>query len=187
MKKFFSLLLAALMLFSFCAFAEEAVSIPDAIREQAEYAAYFFYGLTLPENVAYQEVDAEDSTETALIATSADGNIVYNFHFDGAGRLIRVSYMPVNGFHYNPEADQNLTVSKLLDLIGAHLALTDESESPFSNSKKWNVYPTWKNSTEYICEFICGPGEARYDNRVTTIYYDSTYDEITHVTFTYLD
>ena len=188
MRKAILLFIPLLLLFS-ASYAEEALVIPEAQREQADYAAYCFFNISLPEDTPYQEVEFVDPTiqidawETRI----SDPNVILDFQFDDAGRLTRISYIPFTRTTETAEIDPDLTLQKICDLIGAHLGPIDEANYPFSNPKTWHLYAEWITGSNFIYEIICGPGEARYDNCLTSIHYDAAYDEITHVVFTYLD
>ena len=184
-----------ILLFLLCCFllspalAEETPTIPEAHREQADFAAHFFFNISLPEDAPYQKVEFVDPTiqidawETHI----SDPKVILDFQFDEAGRLTRVSYIPLTTAAATAEIDPDLTLQKIHDLIGAHLGIIDESSYPFSNPKTWHLYAEWNTGSNFIYEIICGPGDARYDNCVTCIHYDLSRDEISYVTFTYLD
>lgn len=188
MKKYLLILFASLLLFS-CGMAEETPTIPEAQREQADYAAYLFFNISLPEDTPYQEVDFADPTIQidAWEARISDPKVILDFQFDEAGRLTRISYIPLTAAAETAEIDPDLTHQKICDLIGAHFGPIDEANYPFSNPKTWHLYAEWITGSNFIYEIICGPGDARYDNCVTSIHYNLSRDEISHVVFTYLD
>ena len=124
-----------------------------------------------------------DAWETHI----SDPKVILDFQFDEAGRLTRISYIPLTTAAATAEIAPDLTQQKINDLIGAHLGPIDEANSPFSNPKTWHLYAEWITGSNFIYEIVCGPGDARYDNCVTSIHYDLARDEISYVTFTYLD
>ena len=188
MKKYVLIFFASLLLFSY-GIAEDTSTIPEAHREQADFAAYCFFNISLPEDTPYQKVEFVDPTiqMDAWETHISDPKVILDFQFDEAGRLTRISSIPLTTAAATAEIAPDLTQQKINDLIGAHLGPIDEASYPFSNPKTWHLYAEWITGSNFIYEIICGPGDARYDNCVTSIHYDLSRDEISYVTFTYLD